>query len=169
MNGYLFLDIDGVLNSERTVHAHQCLTHAGRVKHDMVLGKPFDPFWDETAVKMLKVTQADIGFKIVISSTWRIIMSLNAFHTIFDFYGWDTRDIIVGKTDSDYYTKRGSQIEMWLQQNANPEDKYCILDDDSDMLAHQEKHFVKVSYREGLSFSNIEQIYGVFGAKLRGI
>lgn len=168
MGRYLFLDIDGVLNSERTVHAHQRLIHAGRVKHDMLLGKGFDPLWDATAVGMLKASQFDIGFKIVISSTWRILMSLDAFHTIFDFYGWDTRDIIIDKTDREE-GKRGMQVDRWLKQYGQPEDKYCILDDDDDMLPTQQESFVKVSYREGLSFSDIERLYTIFGVELRGI
>ena len=168
MDSYLFLDIDGVLNSERTVHAHQRLIHAGRVKHDMLVGKPVDPLWDATAVGMLKASHADIGFKIVISSTWRVLMSRDAFHTIFDSYGWDTRGIIVGSTDQEN-GKRGLQIERWLQQSGNSKARYCILDDDDDMLPTQQESFVKVSYREGLSYTDIERLYAIFGVELRGI
>lgn len=165
-NNWLFLDIDGVLNSERTVHAHQRLIHAGRVKQDILLGKGFNPLWDPIAIGMLKMSQEPINFKIVISSTWRILFSLEDFHTVFAFYGWNTRGIVVGKTDQEP-ASRGIQIQRWLQSNANPQDKYCIMDDDNDMLATQQPNFVNVSYEEGLTYNDIRKMHNVFGVKLR--
>lgn len=159
---YLFLDVDGVLNSERTVAAYGKLTHAGRVKQDMLTGTPIEPMWDLVAIKLLRAAQELIGFKIVISSTWRKSFSLQDFHTIFDHYGWDTRDIIVGKT-GDNVGKRGDQIKAWLDTHGRFPYNYCIIDDDSDMLDSQAGNFVKTSFREGLNYDTFESIFDVFG------
>lgn len=45
------------------------------------------------------------------------------------------------------FMERGKEIEEWLSINPYGVTKYCILDDDSDMLPHQ-KHF-KTSFEEG--------------------
>jgi hypothetical protein len=164
MNKYLFLDIDGVLNSERSVAAYGRLTHAGRVKQDMVTGKTPEPMWDEMAVGLLRTAQEMIGFKIVISSTWRRTFSLQDFHAIFDLYGWDTRGIIVGKTGENIGC-RGEQIKAWLNCHATYPYHYCIIDDDSDMLEHQEDFFVKTNFRNGLSYECFLKIFEVFGTK----
>ncbi len=164
MHKYLFLDIDGVLNSERSVAAHGRLTHAGRVKQDMLMGHKVEPMWDDLAVQLLRVAQESIGFKIVISSTWRKTFSIQDFHAIFDLYGWDTRDIIVGKT-GDEVGCRGNQIKAWLNSHAKYPYHYCIIDDDSDMLEHQEVFFVKTNFRNGLSYECFTRIFEVFGAK----
>lgn len=161
---YLFLDVDGVLNSERTVAAYGKLTHAGRVKQDMLTGNTPEPMWDEVAIKLLRAAQELIGFKIVISSTWRKTFSLQDFHTIFDLYGWDTRGIVVGKTGENVGI-RGEQIKAWLDTYGKFPYEYCIVDDDSDMLDSQEGNFVKTSFREGLSYDSFERIFGVFKEK----
>lgn len=162
LNRYLFLDIDGVLNSERSVAAHGRLTHSGRVKHDMLIGHTPEPMWDDLAVMLLRTAQAAIGFKIVISSTWRITFSLADFHTVFDLYGWDTRDIITGKTGTEN-GPRGQQIKNWLDTHGKFPYQYCIIDDDSDMLEHQQPFFVKTRFENGLSYECFVEIFEVFG------
>ncbi len=163
MHKYLFLDIDGVLNSERSVAAHGRLTHVGRVKQDMVMGVTPKPMWDSLAVGLLRAAQEVIGFKIVISSTWRMRLSLQDFHTIFDLYGWDTRDIIVGKTGEES-VQRGQQIKTWLNTHGKYPFHYCIIDDDSDMLDCQQPFFVKTNFKNGLSYDCFLKIFEVFGA-----
>jgi hypothetical protein len=162
MNRYLFLDIDGVLNSERSVAAHGRLTHSGLVKHDMLLGNTPDPMWDHLAVMLLRTAQAAIGFKIVISSTWRITFSLADFHAVFDLYGWDTRDIIIGKTGTEN-GPRGQQIKNWLDTHGKFPYQYCIIDDDSDMLEYQQPFFVETRFENGLSYECFVEIFHVFG------
>lgn len=162
MEKYLFLDIDGVLNSERTVFAYDKLIYCALVKHKMVIGEPVHTYFDPIAVLLLKAAQKQIGFKIIISSTWRLSLSLNDFHTMFEEYEWDTTDVIIGKTVNENVC-RGQQIKNWLNSNAEPPYQYVILDDSSDMLREQMGNFVKTDLRDGLSFENFKQIFKVFG------
>lgn len=167
-NRYLFLDIDGVLNSERTVNAFNALTHAGRVKHDMLTGKQIELMWDSVAVGLLRAAQEAIGFKIVISSTWRKTFSVQDFHTIFDAYGWDTRGIIIGKT-GDEAVIRGKQIKSWLDARAEYPYTYAILDDDADMMPTQKPCFVQTSFRNGLSYENFVELFAIFGVEYKNV
>ena len=57
-------------------------------------------------------------------------------------------------------TPRGCEIEEYLETNYGykADVKYVILDDDSDMLLHQQKHFIWIDSYAGLSEDHIEQI-----------
>lgn len=161
MTRYLFLDIDGVLNSEATVAAYGKITHCGRVKQDLVDGNIPEPMWNPISVVLLKAAQEALDFKIVISSTWRSALSLNDFFTIFDLYGWDTRQIIIGKTGNEA-GKRGNQIKAWLDAHGKYPYQYCIIDDDSDMLDSQMHYFVKTAFTSGLGFEEFINLFMVF-------
>src|SRR5690606_39253231 len=89
MKKYLMLDIDGVLNSSRTVIVYEGYGHGW---------EPFSPKFDPVAVGLLRKLVEDTDAVIIISSSWRITTTYEQFYTIFDQYGWDTRDIIKGQT-----------------------------------------------------------------------
>lgn len=160
MQKYLFLDIDGVLNSERTVFAYKKLTYCGRVKADFEAGITPEPMFDPVSVALLRAAQEEIGFKIVISSTWRQSLTLDQFHEVFKLYKWDTTGIIVGKTRLGT-GPRGQQIKDWLDTFGKYPYHYCILDDDSDMLESQTPSFVHTTFQNGLMFEHFEKIYTV--------
>lgn len=160
-NRYLFLDIDGVLNSERTVFAYKKLVHCGHIKHQLLLGQPTNSFFDPIAVLLLKTAQEQIGFKIVISSTWRHSLNVADFVEMFREYGWDTTDIIIGKTPIDGPI-RGSEIKQWLDVHAKWPYKYCIVDDTPDMLDEQFAFFVQTKFTDGLSFEDFKKIFAIF-------
>lgn len=161
MNKYLFLDIDGVLNSERSIGDIGKLVHAGRFKRDLTLNGQADPGWCESSIRYLRKAQEAVGFKIVISSTWRFTLPVRDFHLAFDYYGWDTRDIIIGKTDEDAGC-RGDQIKRWLDNHGKFPFSYCILDDSTDMLDKQMPFFVRTNFTVGLEESEYKDILSAF-------
>lgn len=162
MINYLFLDIDGVLNSERTLFAYKKFTLATHAKVNNTLDTKFEPLFDPISVKLLQSAQQLCNFKIVISSSWRIILSVQEFHLLFDRYNWDTRDIIVGKTGN-CNNIRGQQIENWLNDHASMPYNYVIIDDSDDMLPKQMSNFVKTDISNGMSFDNYRKIIQIFG------
>jgi len=54
---------------------------------------------------------------------------------------------------------RGEEIEEWL--NTHEWSSFVILDDDSDMLEHQLKNFVRTSFEKGLEEKHVEQIFTI--------
>lgn len=162
MNRYLFLDIDGVLNSERSVFAYKKLVHAGFVKHNLLLGRGANSYFDPLAVSLLRLAQENLKFKIVISSSWRYTLSISDFVEMFKEYDWDTSEIIIGKTGTEQVI-RGQQIKSWLNNHAKYPYQYVILDDSDDMLEEQKDNFVKTSIEEGLSFNNFTKMFAIFG------
>lgn len=157
----LFLDIDGVLNSYRSIAAGYKLQNCTSLMREMQLGIAKSAGFDPTAVNLLKHAQHDIGFKIVISSTWRFSCNINHFHQIFDLYDWDTTSIIIDITPSTD-TIRGDEIALWLRNNPEIE-SYVILDDSTDFLKEQIENCVFTKFEEGLTYATFTEIYRKFG------
>lgn len=140
---YLFLDIDGVLNSTRSACG------LGKIPHD---AEPKDlPFFDLIALGLIRRLCEETGAKIVLSSTWRMGRDPVELGNQLDLP-------IISKTlVLDGF--RGDEIKQWLDENYNPHvDKYAIVDDDSDMRPEQRPFFVKTHYNNGLLWDHYLQL-----------
>ena len=131
----IFLDIDGVMNSE-VYHRSLNTKKKG--------WRRFEP----EAVKMIKKLVEEFNAKIVVSSLWRFVAKkelvtelketelINHLHI-----DWKTPIIEPGH--------RGREIKLWLDEH--PEIKeFVILDDDSDVLELFSDKFVRTDYYDGL-------------------
>jgi len=145
----IFLDIDGVLNSDTWEESDEHIN-----------GKYPENMFDPKAVNLLNKIIKETGAKIVLTSTWRLKYSLVEMTKLFikiglkcDLIGC-TPDL---KKDNDY-TLRGNEILKWCKDNRriigtkylNYTD-FIILDDNSDMLYWQSKYFFQTDKLCGLS------------------
>ena len=146
---YLFLDIDGVLNTGRysnyLVENGLCETDAD--------GYLFDP----EAVKNLQTIIEETDAKIIITSTWRLDGDMQAL--------WRNRNLageVIGVTPTIekeraigkitiWYGQRGMEIEAWLQDNATFPFKYAILDDEDCYLEAHSDHLVLTDPMTGIT------------------
>lgn len=130
----IFLDVDGVLNSEYWyVKNHK--KHPERCCAD----KAIDPRYVRNLKKIVKKT----GAKIVLSATCRgaVRKDKNHYlHQILSKYGLEIYDY----TSRIGTGERGYDIQDWLDKHRNVTN-IVILDDDSDML-HLLKYLVKTSH-----------------------
>lgn len=125
MNKIIFLDIDGVLNvycEDRDEYG--CTFH----KH-----------FEDNLRYIIEQTDA----KIVISSSWRS-SGLEIMREM-----WEKRGLageIIDITNPIYSDNiRGYEIKECIDNNSDKILKYCIIDDDSDMLEEQKQYFVQTS------------------------
>lgn len=132
----LFLDVDGVMNSEETlkrkIHRHQGVV--GIAPHLSIL-----------VYRIIEAT----GCKVVLSSAWRGIEKNHDY--IEKAIGHKLHDItkVIYTTDP-YRHVRGDEIKEWLDRH--PEvTRYAILDDDSDMLEEQLPNFFQTSWKIGIT------------------
>ena len=167
----LFLDFDGVLNSELFYHSRL----KNRLNRYLPLFKIFNSIglakfygwlfdfdtrekWllsmiDAKAVSLLNQICENTSCKIVISSTWRKTHG-----------GWEEcynllkKKGFTGEVISQTPVLggfRGEEIERWIVENPNVE-SYVILDDDSDFFDYQKlKHFVWVDRYCGLTSTSV--------------
>lgn len=140
----IFLDIDGVLN----VISMDC--------------GPRDEFggqFHKNMVDNLARVIEQTGAVIVISSSWRH-SGLSQMQRM-----WEMRDLpgkVIGVTPSYYRiqelrdavdnaehrdfaerAERGHEIQWWLDNHGKGVERYCIIDDDNDMLPHHQPYFVR--------------------------
>lgn len=145
----VFLDIDGVLNSHRTVYAFGDFPHG--TKPDAVA------LFDQVAVAMVRNLCRAAGAVVVLSSSWR---KLHRWADVGAALGLP----IIDATPS-LGTIRGAEIADWLQRH--PEvTHYAIVDDDSDMLPEQAGHFVQTNARDGLTMTAFEGLCAILGTSL---
>ncbi len=137
MTKIIFLDFDGVLNS-------QLFYTSGRADAIGPVRTNIDP----EAVKYLNTLILKTGAKVVVTSTWRHGRHYNELQQILNDHGFvgevigKTKDLAVGENGD--CILRGNEILAWIKEHKDivgcPYDEYrhyVILDDDSDMLYWQ--------------------------------
>lgn len=129
----LFLDVDGVLNSEETF------------KKDPNAEFPIDPYMAFLVGRI----QLETDCKVVLSSSWRHHRpSVVYIHTrIVELYD-QTQDLSSTRL---IRLARGEEIKHWIENSKYKVDKYAILDDDDDMLQEQKPNFFHTSWKNGLT------------------
>ena len=169
----LFLDFDGVMVAGGSRGQQNAYWKSGAgYRHD-AFGSP----WHPEAVGALDFIVASVpNLEIVISASDRV-MGLDYQRARFAHRCYPGN--IVGITDPQYFEHRvrGSQIQAYLHalgayypvrdwnvpyydeyRQKCPVASYCILDDDSDMLLGQAKHFVQCNAQIGLTLAKAERV-----------
>lgn len=147
----IFLDIDGVLNSE--------MFYRRRAAGQVVIGVSGDiSEIDPEAMTALNTLVSKTGAKVVISSTWRHGRLVASMQKLFFEAGFIGE--IIGFTPDMRARSvfRGNEIHRWIVDNekllgksASEYREYVILDDDSDMLYWQRNNFVLIDGHVGLT------------------
>ena len=140
MNKILFIDFDGVLNTE---HYQGLLQYQGKPWQD-----EYGAFFDPKAVKQLKriidATDADI----VVESSWKYL-GLDAMKEL-----WEVRNLpgtIIDITPSLLGKNKGVEIASWLSKYAKQDIRYVIIDDEYVILDSQLPHFILTNPYEGIT------------------
>ena len=160
----LFLDIDGVLNSENWfAYRIYCVknnmvnilmnfvdTDDRNIKHKLTM-------LDDRAIANLNRIIEETGCKVVLSSSWRSsIESENIFtQNLFKLKGfkYEFYDVTPRLWFSDFSIRRGEEIKFWLDKESEKHEieSFVILDDDSDILPEQMNNFIHVDGQVGLT------------------
>lgn len=165
----IFLDFDGVLNTENYIC---CRIYAGEKLSDG-FGHLFDPLAMCFLESLLKKTDA----KIVVSSSWRLsgIKWMRELWKTRGYYG-EIADVTFSKTTT-WYAKqkkilekkseritRGDEIYAYLKTHPGIKN-YVILDDDTDMLPEQEDHWVITNQMYGFDCRSYERALEILTGK----
>lgn len=154
----IFLDIDGVLNSQ--------IFYSGERKKIKKRSKDQDKLdyhknqIDGTAIQFLNSLIAETGAKVVISSTWRMGSTLEYLQQLFKEKGFTGEIIDFTPIHRESYSLHGNEIYQWIGDNSqmlcnsnsgSDFKEYVIFDDDSDMLYWQRNNYIKVDAYIGLT------------------
>lgn len=140
MTKIIFLDFDGVLNTE---HYQGLLQYQGKPWQD-----EYGAFFDPKAVKQLKriIDATDAG--IVVESSWKYL-GLDAMKEL-----WEVRNLpgtIIDITPSLLGKNKGVEIASWLSKYAKQDLRYVIIDDEYIILDSQLLHFILTNPYEGIT------------------
>ena len=86
---------------------------------------------NKQAIGWLNELYSHIPYDIVISSMWRISMSLEQLQDLLINSGFNPNIKVIGMTPI-LHQQRGLEIQEWIDEN-NFNGKFIIIDDDSDM------------------------------------
>jgi hypothetical protein len=161
----LFLDVDGVLNSEAFLlkidARHRQLGHiahdCGCFHHDQQI--------DREAVARVNRIVLKTSAKIVISSSWRKLYDPSELQRVLVERGLLAE--IIGETPDGHKDpemivvhghpermERGYEIDLWLRRHPEVE-RWVILDDGGDMAMHKNR-LVQTDCEEGLLDEHVE-------------
>lgn len=142
----IFLDIDGVLNSEKTAILYG--------------GFPFGFSPDEKAkfdwqaIGLVRKICKTIDAHIILSSSWRKIHD-------YQVVGKELDLPIIGRTPDSIYGFRGGEVKQFLEENYPNIEGYVIIDDESDFYPDQP--LVKTNGKEGFGFTDADKVMKIFG------
>lgn len=147
----VFLDIDGVLNSDDWYKSGEAKKAYEKTK--IVSDYHFDP----NAWKLVEKLLIETGAKIVLSSSWR---NYNLEATLNDFKGTNFEVLnkyIVGITPRSALRHRGNEIKTFIETTDIKIDKYVIIDDDTDFNTEQLPYFVRTDWFHGITEENYKK------------
>lgn len=149
----IFLDIDGVLNSEEYLHNEVPAFGENQI--------------DPQAVDLLNQLVSATGASIVISSSWRHIWPFEKIGQMLAQRGFEFSDRVIDKTPDDWHEGfRGNEIEQWLalwkerlriDEEAEAITSYVIIDDASDFNSEQMCRFVHTNFSVGLTPADVQK------------
>ena len=162
MRKVIFLDIDGVLNTEQQ-HRRFYTEQTNPIDE---YGLLFDPDAVASLTKIIDQTGADI----VISSSWKF-WGLSRMRQM-----WEDRKLpgkIIGITpdtvsdemlltanldEMENFALRGSEIKEWLSMHGKKVSQYAIIDDVDSFLPEQRPYYVEVSPITGITEEDAERV-----------
>jgi hypothetical protein len=156
----LFLDFDGPLFPDRVILHHP----ANKKKNDALITHPYIDYWkmDEVAVRMLRELFEYTYFEIVVSSSWRKLVTKEEIETLFYINDFD---IPLHKNwCTPYrlsYTTRAHDISSWLSDNEVQD--YIILDDPAsgdglDTEHYKLKNVILVDTEIGITINDFQKM-----------
>lgn len=147
---FIFLDFDGVLNTEQYRAELQ------------INGKPindkYGPLFSPKSVMKLSAILERTHAKIVLTTSWRYIHE----RSILDEMWKDRKlpgeiyDIL--RTDT-LFNDRGMEIKYFMKDYI--QSPYVILDDINEFLPEQQKHYIEVNPIIGISSADVEKAVAI--------
>ena len=167
MKKIIFLDFDGVLNTE---HYQGLLQYQGKSWQD-----EYGAFFDPNAVKQLKRIIDATGADIVVESSWKYL-GLDAMKELWEIRNLPGRviDITPSSVSDEYLSNvdldnldasmlqcKGLEISSWLSEKGQSNTRYVIIDDEYVVLESQSSNFILTNPYEGITEEQANRIISI--------
>lgn len=157
----LFLDIDGVLNSEYSRNRLPICGFHSRIYSNQEFDKSEFNFEEHALNNLRKIVNEIDDLRIVISSNWRYGVEPEHFQKLFRMFGFDINDIelIDQEEENDFY-KRSFLIIKYLNKYKSDlkNIKYIAVDDRKDLFHSDFKNILFTNPKIGLTTQDTQYI-----------
>lgn len=162
---YIFLDIDGVLNSQKYVLKTDKKKDIPRIERN----------FDQRAIKRLGKICKQNHAQVILSSSWRYGFNKIMEHDQEDVYSstlnkyFKKYDIKIIERTTLEHMDRGAQINKYIREHLRYADNYLIIDDEiKDIIVYIAKDkVVKTQFKTGLLYKHVRQCRKIFKRQQR--
>lgn len=156
-NPIIFLDIDGVLSSDKYANRYS-LEEWENLSY-------LERHIDNEAVELINYICDKTNAQVVISSTWRYGRTVEQLQQVLNDRGGTFK--VIDKTPEHDIRYRGYEIDAWISKNRSKDENgdyfkltnYAILDDDiGDMLLKQKDNVFETDRRVGITKIDADKI-----------
>jgi len=160
----LFLDIDGVLNSDQS---ERMFSRTIAENPDLFGEFSIRKFCPISCSNLLTIIESFDDLRIVVSSSWRVGETLESLKEILACAGIP-KGRIIGMTPvlRGIGKQRGDEIKHWLDNADMDIGEYVVLDDSRDMRAVW-SHFVNTNWFIGLDYFKAQEAIRVLRGQLQ--
>jgi hypothetical protein len=146
---YIFLDFDGVLNSAKWMDLN-----SEKIRSTSLFERSCEEL-NPQQVEMMSTFASETNAKVVISSSWKVLHTLEEIILMLKLRGWKDAPII-GITPDDPKRFRGSEVKAFIEpimKATNWYANYVIFDDGTDFYPGQP--LIKTDWEIGLTHEHI--------------
>lgn len=151
---FIFLDVDGVINSREWDRFY--------IENNFKYNPYIDPDIDFRAVERINKLVEATGAEIILSSSWRFYLNETVIRLSNSGLKYPIKDIIEGEEciynenwPNLKHPTRGDLIHNYIKHH--PCDAYIILDDIDDMTSEQKYHFIQTKCNAGFTDKDLEK------------
>jgi len=150
MQSYIFLAVDGVLNTPDDWTAEKSLTGLEAPKNLI----------NRTKAGLLKYLVEATDSKIVLTCSWRFLTEEQGLGQKLEEIGWENAsEVIVDHTPEHYGSTRDREVGEWLYNNCPSTTKFVVIDSIAPLHWHQgfQKHLVHINPDVGLTMPDVNK------------
>ena len=149
----IFLDFDGVVETIYWEQDENGVWNFNVHKYDR------EQLNNKQAIGWLNELYSKVPYDIVVSSSWRVGMTIEELQNLITNSGFNPEIKVIGATPR-LYLQRGLEIQKWIDDN-NFTGKFIIIDDDSDMC-HLLPLLVRTDCQLGFTIQRLSKIPKTF-------
>ena len=155
---YIFLDFDGVLNSDKYFSSVKYKTETEGIDDAKIMLINHWMHLDHDAIALMNQLVEQSGAQVIISSTWRLHYSIDELNKMLTDRGATFK--AVDRTPRGETKKmsqrvlRENEIQEFLNSLSEPPESFVIIDDMLSM-GHLNSNFIKTSFRNGFCKEHI--------------
>ncbi len=156
---YIFLDFDGVLNSDVYMKSKAYQDEVGEYDDWEVIQKAHHTHLDPLALELIDKIVYATGAVVIASTTWRLRYSIAEMNLMLENRGAKFRISGVTPAIRMFGSDRGGEIKRYMEDSLDEVENFVIIDDIDFFIHYMDlyPHFVHTDSKYGIRNSDVEE------------